>query len=118
MTITAAPAARIFDRTWTADQLGALEPALMEAARNSQHEAGRRAFHRLGLTIDRDRIKTMVNDVLGWYGTYYTQAALADAHLAISYPELLTDRQRELLLAPLVAAEAIEETIILELAAA
>lgn len=102
----ALPEARIFDQPWTADQLRAVEAAQSYAGEDTQHYPARRALFGYALCVDVKRIRAMVSDVMGGIeGTYYITAALCDAHLAISFPHLLTDYQRDVLLSPLVAGE-------------
>lgn len=115
---TALPAARIFDRVWTQDQLRAVESENHYAAQDVQHFPARLALSGHGLSIDGRRIRALVEEVMGGREeTYYIVAALCHAHLAISFPDRLTDHQRELLLSPVVASEMVVEVAELGLAA-
>ncbi|MHA7274876.1 hypothetical protein ACX80Z_15800 [Arthrobacter sp. TMT4-20] len=102
------PAPQIFDRTWSRHQLLAIEAAGESAQENTQHAPARRVLAKYGTCIDRDRIRSMVSQTMGGVeGTYFITAALCHAHLAISFPDLLTDYQRDLLLGPLAAGDAV-----------
>ncbi|MBP2216960.1 hypothetical protein [Arthrobacter sp. CAN_C5] len=58
--------------------------------------------------IDSPALRSMVTGIMGGVeGTYWVVAALTMAQLALSFPELLTEAQASLLLAPLVAAESL-----------
>lgn len=110
-TVPAFPSARIFDRVWTPSQLRAIHAAYMVAQTHIEHHPARLALAKHGTSIDRRRISAMVAGVMGNIeGTYWITSALCHAHLAISFPLLLTKQQEALLLRPLRAGElAVEE---------
>ncbi|RAX45288.1 hypothetical protein DQ354_11140 [Arthrobacter sp. AQ5-06] len=99
---------RIVGRTWTPEQLHALAVTDREAQRQVEHRSARIALVDRAHLVDADRIRSIVVESMGGIaGTYYMVAALHLAELAITYPQLLTDTQYNVLLAPLEAAEQI-----------
>lgn len=100
------PAPRIFERQWTPEQLLRAAEAGRDAEEHSEYRSAARAMARRAQAIDLPRIRSLVSSVMGGTaGTYYICASLQGAHLAISFPDLFTGRQLELLLAPLAAVE-------------
>jgi hypothetical protein len=100
------PAPRIFERPWTREQLLRAAEAGRDAEEHSEYRSAARVMARRAQAIDLLRIRVLVSDVMGGTaGTYYICGALQSAHLAISFPDLFTARQLELLLAPLTAVE-------------
>ena len=100
------PAPRIFERPWTREQLLRAAEAGRDAEEHSEYRSAARAMARRAQAIDLPRIRSLVSTVMGGTaGTYYICASLQSAHLAISFPDLFTRRQLELLLAPLTAVE-------------
>jgi hypothetical protein len=99
---------RIVGRTWTPEQLYVLAATDREAQRHVEHMSARIALVDRAHLVDADRIRSIVVECMGGIaGTYYMVAALHLAELAITYPQLLTDTQYNVLLAPLEAAEQI-----------
>lgn len=105
MTLHLAPLPEIFDTAWTPDRLRILAE---ESLRVQGHLAYREAARLLACNVSRvnhNRIRGLVVSVMGGAaGTHYMVAALQAAHLALSLPQLFTERQAELLTAPLAAA--------------
>jgi hypothetical protein len=102
------PAPQIFDRPWTREQLLGAAEASRESEEHTDYRGAARAMVGRGRSVDLPRIRALVSAVMGGTeGIYYICCSLYGAHLAISFPELFTDRQRQLLLAPLAAAEAL-----------
>jgi hypothetical protein len=100
------PAPRIFERPWTREQLLRAAEAGREAGEHSEYRSAARVMARRAQAIDLPRIRSLVSTVMGGpAGTHYICGSLQGAHLAISFPDLFTSRQRELLLAPLTAVE-------------
>jgi arginine/ornithine N-succinyltransferase beta subunit len=105
LTLHLAPLPEIFDTAWTPEQLRVLAE---ESLRVQGHLAYRDAARLLACNVsrvDHTRIRRLVVSVMGGNaGTHYIVAALQAAHLALSVPQLFTERQAELLTAPLAAA--------------
>jgi hypothetical protein len=111
MNTAALPAPRIFDYPWTREQLMTVAESHRQAQEHSEYRSAARVMARRAGAVDLPRIRAMVCTVMGGArGTHYICGSLQCAHLAISFPDLFTARQRELLLAPLAAAETPGET--------
>lgn len=109
---------RISGRAWTPEQLHALAEADRKAQRHVEHMAARVALANHSHLVDVRKLGTLVADCLGTSaGTYWMAAALHLAQLAIAFPQLLTDVQRALLLAPLEAAERLAPAAVMPAAA-
>ncbi|MHA7261592.1 hypothetical protein ACX80W_00165 [Arthrobacter sp. TMN-37] len=105
------PAPRIFDHPWTREQLLGAAEASKVSQDHTDYRGAARTMAGCGGCVDLPRIRAMVSAVMGGTeGTYYICCSLYGAHLAISFPELFTSRQLQLLLAPLAAAEALPRT--------
>jgi hypothetical protein len=106
MNTAALPAPRIFDRPWTREQLLRAAEAGRDAEEHSEYRFAARAMARRARAIDLARIRSLVSTVMGGSaGTHYICGSLQSAHLALSFPDLFTARQAQLLLAPLTAVE-------------
>ncbi len=97
---------RIFEAEWTPERLQAVA-ASYEVVQS--HTSFNSTVVRLASRTDRvdmPSLRALVTRTMGQVeGTYWMVAALATAHLALSCPELLTEAQTSLLLAPLIAGE-------------
>lgn len=103
-----APADRILGRPWTPEQLHALAEKDRQVQRHVEYARARMALAAHAPFIDAAGVRAMVTRTLRTTaGTYWIIAALHLAQLALACPHLLTPLQRDLLLAPLEAAEAL-----------
>jgi hypothetical protein len=97
---------RIFGRLWSPSQLLVVAAKDQEVQQNLAHMEARIAVTNYAGMISTNKIRHMVIETMGGVsGTYYVVAALHLALLALAFPELLTQEQHALLLAPLEAAE-------------
>ncbi|WP_159618729.1 hypothetical protein [Arthrobacter zhaoguopingii] len=100
------PAPRIVHRGWTETQLRAAAERHALIQRHTSYAPAAAAVASHARHIDQRRIRKMVTAATGeTQGTYWMVAALTMAHLALSFPQALTEDQRALLLEPLAAAE-------------
>jgi hypothetical protein len=98
------------DRHWTRGQLQAAAEMDRLVQRHPQHMLARMALANHGNSSSLERIRASVARSLGGNaGTHYIVAALHLAHLALLFPQTLSETQRSLLLAPLEAAEMVRE---------
>ncbi|MBJ2121498.1 hypothetical protein I6N91_10965 [Arthrobacter sp. MSA 4-2] len=105
------PSSQIFDHPWTPEQLLAVCEASRVAQSHSDYAPAARVISRLAGAVDLPGIRRMVAAVMGGTaGTHYICGALQGAHLAISLPNLFTDRQLQLLLGPLSVAQGQHQT--------
>jgi hypothetical protein len=97
---------RIFGHLWSPSQLLAVAAKDQEVQQNLAHMEARIAVANYAEMMSTNKIRHMVVETMGGVsGTYYMVAALHMAQLALAFPELLTQEQHALLLAPLEAAE-------------
>jgi hypothetical protein len=97
---------RILGRLWSPSQLLAVAAKDQEVQQNLTHMEARIALANYAGMISTNKIRHMVVEIMGGVaGTYYMVAALHLALLALAFPEMLTQAQHALLLAPLEAAE-------------
>lgn len=102
---------RNLDRLWTRSQLHAAAEMDRRVQKHPQHMLARMALADHAASVSLNRIRSSVTlSFGGTAGAYYIVAALHLAYLALSFPQLLTDTQRALLVAPLEAAEMAGET--------
>ena len=105
MTIHLAPLPEIFDTDWTPEKLRVLADESLRVQGHTSYRDASRLLARNVSRVDHSRIRGLVVSVMGGAaGTHYMVAALHAAHLALSLPHLFTERQAELLTAPLAAA--------------
>lgn len=103
------PSPRIFGRTWTAEQLTALGDAYEAVLDYEEHGNARLRLVNYARLVDYEAIQAIIVSVFGSIaGRYWTASGLRLAQLALSFPHLITELQRELLLSPLLAAEALD----------
>ncbi|TDK28231.1 hypothetical protein E2F48_03890 [Arthrobacter crusticola] len=106
MRTQALPSPRIFNSHWTpaALQAAAEHHALIQT--HTAYAAAVAALAGYAGRIDQARLRIMIARVTGsTEGTYWMAAALTVGHLAISFPQALTEHEASLLLQPLLAAE-------------
>ncbi|MDQ0867443.1 hypothetical protein [Arthrobacter globiformis] len=97
---------RVVGRKWSAPQLRAVAEKDQEVQQHLAHVEARIALAEHACTISVHEVRCVVLATMGQIaGTYYIVAALHLAQLALVFPELLTEEQQSLLLAPLQAAE-------------
>ncbi|WP_159803633.1 hypothetical protein [Arthrobacter zhaoguopingii] len=100
------PAPRIVHRQWTEVQLRAAAERHAIIQTHTSYASAAAAVASHARHIDLRRLREMVAGVTGGtQGTYWMVAALTMAHLALSFPQALTEDQSALLLEPLAAAE-------------
>jgi hypothetical protein len=97
---------QIWDRRWTRQELMAAAEMDRKVQRHPQHMLARLALANHGDSSCLERIRTSVARSLGGTaGTHYIVAALHLAHLALTFPQILSATQQAILTAPLEAAE-------------
>ncbi len=106
MTPAVVSAPRIVHRQWTGAQLRAAAERHAIIQGHTSYAPAAAAVASYARHIDLRRLREMVAAATGGtQGTYWMVAALTMAHLALSFPQALTETQRALLLEPLAAAE-------------
>ena len=104
--------ARTLDRHWTRGQLQAAADMDRAVQKRPEHMLARMALANEADSLNVETIRGNVARSMGGVaGTYYVVAALHLAYLALAFPNLLTDTQRNLLTAPLKAAEGVSESV-------
>ncbi|MBP2215097.1 hypothetical protein [Arthrobacter sp. CAN_C5] len=104
------PAERIVGTAWTAEQLRATADCYDTIRSHTLYASTAVRLASRTRLIDTSAARSIVTGVMGGiHGTSWMVAALTTAQLALSFPELLTDEQTALLLAPLAADESLAE---------
>ncbi len=103
---TIVPADRILGTAWTVEQLRAMAECYETIQSHTLYASTAVRLASRTRLIDRPALRSMVTGIMGGIpGTYWMVAALTTAQLALSFPELLTEDQTSLLLAPLADSE-------------
>jgi hypothetical protein len=101
-----APAERITGTPWTAAQLRAVAECYETIQSHTLYGGAAVRLASRARLIDRSALTSLVAGTMGGReGTYWMVAAMTTAQLALSFPELLTEAEVSLLLAPLAAGE-------------
>lgn len=104
------PADRIFGTDWTPAQLQAIAERYEFIQSHTLYSSTAVRVAPKTQVIDRAALRALVARTMGRVeGTYWMVAAMTMAHLAISFPQLLTEEQVCLLLDPIAAGESLAQ---------
>lgn len=105
-------AERILGRAWTKEQLLVVAETDREVQHYPDHMRARITLANKVRMVDARPIRSMIAETMGGVeGTYYMTAALQLAQLAILFRQNLTATQYALLIAPLEAAEQVDDFV-------